>query len=89
MSFSPKKTGPISPKVSALADALRAGTLDSDRESGVISRTVLEDPEAANRLVARRALTTRKSISPTLSVFGPDEMRRVTSSFLLGALSAQ
>jgi outer membrane lipoprotein SlyB len=36
MSFSPKKTGPISPKVSALADALRAGTLDSDRESGVM-----------------------------------------------------
>lgn len=89
MSFSVKKSAATPPKVAAILDAMRIGTLRSNQESVKSTRAVLEDPEAVKRLVARRALNAVEAISAPLNASGPEAIRNATTTFLSGALAVR
>jgi hypothetical protein len=89
MSFSAKKVTRANPKVSAILDAMRLGTLKSNQEGGDASKAILEDSDAVKKLVARRAVNAAEAISVPLSAVAPDAIRNATTAFLSGALAAQ
>jgi hypothetical protein len=76
-----------SPTVKAIFDAMRIGTLKSNRDAGDVSQAALEDADAVRQSMARRAMTTAEEIRAPLSRLAPEEMRKVTTGFLSGALA--